>query len=59
MTRRHDDDIEPPGYRAQKRRIRAMRRQLADHPNGLDPDCPEFTHEDVDAMERDLDDSIG
>ena len=52
------EDI-PPGYREQRRRIHAMRNQLAEHPSGLDPDCPEFTHEDVDAMERELEREVG
>lgn len=35
-------------------RVRSMRRRLAEHPSGLDPDCPPYTSEDVDELEREL-----
>ena len=46
------------GYDVQRRRLRAMRRQLADHPHPLDPDHPAFYDEDVDALERELDEAF-
>jgi hypothetical protein len=51
-----DRTVTLPGYRAQQRRIRRMRRQLADHPDGLDPDHPEFTEDDVRQLELEAED---
>jgi len=43
-------------YRGYQRRIEQMKRQLAEHPNGNDPDHPEFGCSDIEEMERILDD---
>lgn len=52
-----DYDIDHEAYHRQQRLINARRNQLLRHAG--DPENePEFTHEDVDQMQRDLDNSI-
>lgn len=42
-------------YKREKRRIERIREQARNHPNPLDPDCPDIDWDELDEYERYID----